>query len=147
MPNALSFVDTNILVYRAGLKNDPKTEIATKLLNAVEFGLSTQVLQEFYVTATHPKKLQLTHESALELIEPLLEFPIHVVDLWTIREALELKVKFRISYWDAVIVVSARALGCKILYTEDLKDRQNYDGVEAINPFTPQFRLIERSKQ
>ncbi len=93
------------------------------------------------MTAVHPKKLRLSHEEALELVEALLEFPIHVVDLWEIRDALEVKEKYLISYWDAAIIVSARALGCTTLYTEDLNDGQTYEGVRAVNPFAKGFQV------
>jgi predicted nucleic acid-binding protein len=136
MPNGLSFVDTNIFVYRASSQDNEKRERAILLLDSIKFGLSTQVLQEFYVTAIHPKKLRHSHDEALEVIEALLQFPIHIVDLSTIQDALGVKEKYVISYWDAVVIASAKAMGCETVYTEDLNDGQSYDGVRAVNPFT-----------
>jgi predicted nucleic acid-binding protein len=40
-----------------------------------------------------------------------------------------------ISYWDAAIVAAAKKLGCHTLYSEDLNDGQDYDGVTVVNPF------------
>jgi predicted nucleic acid-binding protein len=140
MPNGLSFVDTNIFVYRASSRDDEKRKRASLLLDSIRFGLSTQVLQEFYVTAVHPKKLRLSHPEALEFVEALLQFPIHIVDLSTIQDALAVKEKYVISYWDAVVIASAEALGCETLYTEDLNDGQSYGGVKVVNPFTQRFK-------
>ena len=42
---------------------------------------------------------------------------------------------YRISYWDAAILASAAALGCDAVYSEDMSDRQDYDGIRVINPF------------
>lgn len=135
MKNGLSFVDTNILMYRAGAQDAQKKKVATELCNTLEFGLSTQVLQEFYVGATHPRKLGLSEEEAADLLEALCEFPIHVLDVQAITDALRIQKTYRISYWDAAIVASAKALGCTTIYTEDLNDGQKYEGMEVVNPF------------
>lgn len=135
MPDGLSFIDTNVLLYRASRQDERKRAIAADLLDSVQFGLSTQVLQEFYVVAVHPSRLALTHDEALPLIQALLNYPIHVVDVATIQQALALKQRYRTSYWDAAILASAKALGCQRLYTEDLNHGQDYDSIRVINPF------------
>src|SRR5688572_11162649 len=135
MPNGLSFVDTNILVYRAKAVDQRKWKIATELCATVPFGLSTQVLQEFYVAAVHPKKLNLSHADALAIVEALFEFPLHVIDQATIQHALVIKQRYTISYWDAAVIASAKALECSVIFTEDLNHGQVYDGVRASNPF------------
>jgi len=135
MPSGLSFVDTNILIYRASPAEKRKFRIATDLCASVEFGLSTQVLQEFFVAAVHPKKLNLSHEEAFVLLGALLDFPLHVVDRSTIMHALAIKKRYAISYWDSAAIASAKALDCSQIYTEDLNSGQEYEGVRAINPF------------
>jgi predicted nucleic acid-binding protein len=50
-------------------------------------------------------------------------------------EAVDLRQRCRISYWDAAIISAAKALGCSAVYSEDLNDGQKYDGVTAVNPF------------
>jgi len=135
MPTDLSFVDTNVFAYRASDQDARKKEIATDLLKSITTALSTQVLQEFYSVATHPKKLAFSHAEAVELLEPLLAFAIHTVDVPAIQRALKLKERYQTSYWDAAIIVSAQSLGCRTIYSEDLSDGQNYDGVRLVNPF------------
>jgi len=51
------------------------------------------------------------------------------------RAALETKRRFRMSYWDAVIIEAARALGCAAVLSEDLSDGQDYAGVMVVDPF------------
>jgi len=41
----------------------------------------------------------------------------------------------RISFWDAMIVRRAVAMGCTRLWTEDLNDGQRLAGVQVTNPF------------
>jgi predicted nucleic acid-binding protein len=93
------------------------------------------VLQEFFVAAVHPKKLNLSDEDAIALLDALLDFPLHVVDRMTITHAFAIKKRYGVSYWDSAVIASAKALGCLIIYTEDLNDGQEYEGVRIVNPF------------
>jgi predicted nucleic acid-binding protein len=43
--------------------------------------------------------------------------------------------RFKLSYWDAVIVAAAQALGCAVIYSEDLGTHQDYGRVRVVNPF------------
>jgi len=55
----------------------------------------------------------------------------------TVLKALELRERFRLSYWDAAIIAAARDLGCHTIYSEDFSHGQDYDGVRVVNPFLP----------
>jgi predicted nucleic acid-binding protein len=50
-------------------------------------------------------------------------------------DALKIKGRYGISYWDAAIVAAARALGCGELCSEDKADGCDYEGTTVINPF------------
>lgn len=41
----------------------------------------------------------------------------------------------RLSYWDALMLASAREAGCKAMLTEDLQDGARLFGIEIVNPF------------
>jgi predicted nucleic acid-binding protein len=56
------------------------------------------------------------------------------------RAALATCQRSRVSYWDAMIVEAARALGCGEVLSEDLNDGQSFDGVVVRNPFAPRVR-------
>ena len=55
-----------------------------------------------------------------------------------ILEALELEVRYKISFWDALIVQAAETSGAAVLYTEDLSSGQTYRGVRVVNPLIAQ---------
>ena len=98
--------------------------------------LSTQVLQEFYVQATHARRPDaLSHEIAVKLIDTWSRFPIQETTLAVFKSALVIKERFQISFWDAAIVSAAKASGCQQLLTEDLSRGQDYAGVVVCNPF------------
>jgi predicted nucleic acid-binding protein len=40
-----------------------------------------------------------------------------------------------LSYWDAAILAAAKRMGCHTVFSEDLNDGQEFDGVTVINPF------------
>jgi predicted nucleic acid-binding protein len=49
--------------------------------------------------------------------------------------ALRIKAQHQLSYWDSAIVAAARTLGCRTLYSEDMGDGRDVDGVQIVNPF------------
>ena len=131
------FLDTNILLYAASRNpaDLTKKKIATDLMAETQFGLSAQVLQEFYSVATRKAQFGMAPDRALEWIEILEEFPCLAVDAGLVKTAAEASARHRISYWDGAVLAAARAMGAPVLFSEDLSHGQNYDGVEVRNPF------------
>jgi len=132
------FLDTNVLLY--SVSSDPaearKRERARDLLEQDEGALSLQVLQEFYVQATRasrPNKLQ--HDIAVGLIRTWMRFRVQATTVPVFSAALEIKAASNLSYWDSAIVASAQALGCAVLYSEDMHHGQVIGGVTITNPF------------
>lgn len=132
-----SFIDTNVLLY--AISTDPaeagKKQVARTLLSGGGWGLSVQVLQEFYVNATRAPRPAMTHEAAEAAIRQLSLRPVAVNDIPLLLETLRIKARHRLSYWDAAVVAAARRLGASVLYSEDLIDGQDYGGVKVVNPF------------
>lgn len=134
----MRFVDTNVLLYASGTDPD---EIANRMaartiLDDEDLGMSVQVLQEFYVQATRPTRPDpLSHGQAVDLIESWLRYPVQEVTVEILRAALSARVRWKISYWDAAIVESARVLGCSVLLSEDLQHGMDFAGVRVENPF------------
>jgi predicted nucleic acid-binding protein len=131
------FLDTNILVYAAAGRRDhpDKHERAFDLIGTRAFGLSAQVLQEFYVTVVHKITAPLPPAEALEWIEQLEAFPCVTIDGSLVKIAAENSQRYRISYWDGAIVAAAELLAAEILYSEDLNHGQRYGSVQVLNPF------------
>lgn len=136
--NADVFIDTNVFLYAISdlAEEQEKTIRARDLLLNESWGWSVQVAGEFFVAATSPKRqFQLSPSQAAEFIKTWLNFPTAAIGSSTLLRALEIQQRFGLSYWDAAIIAAASELECHTLYTEDLSDGQDYDGVVAINPF------------
>jgi predicted nucleic acid-binding protein len=133
------FIDTNVLLYT--IDEDAaatgKRQRAQQILLSEHWGWSIQVAAEFYVNATSPKRpFRLAGADAAALVEAWLAFPTVELTPALFRAALGFHARFQLSYWDAAILAAAKRLGCRIVYSEDLNDGQDYDGVTVVNPFT-----------
>lgn len=134
----MRFADTNVLLYSVSTvpEEADKTRKAQALLANRDIGLSLQVLQEFYVQATRASRAEpLTHDEAMGFIRAWRRFPTQELTLAVVDDALALKARFQVSYWDAAIIAAARASGCTEVLSEDLNDGQDYGGVRVVNPF------------
>ena len=135
--NAEVFVDTNVVLY--AVSSSPaeagRSAEARRILGEEDFGLSTQVLSEFFVNATKKIEVPLSDAEALEFIEILCRAAVLPVDVDIVVQAIGFKTRYGLSYWDAAIIAAAHALGAGTIYTEDLNDGQYYGDVQAVNPF------------
>lgn len=130
-------LDTNVLLYAFSTtpRDAAKANIARDWIGREDWGITVQVLQEFYVNAVRAPGA-LSHDDALAMIEEIASSrPVAATDLPLMRHALQLKARYGIAYWDAAVVAGARRLGASVLVTEDLSDGQNYGGVRVVNPF------------
>ncbi len=132
-----SFLDTNVLVYAAAgrERDERKRDCALELVSRENFGLSAQVLQEFYVTVTHKIKVPMAPADAADWIEQFEAFPCLPVDSGLVKVAIEASVRWQLSYWDAAILAAAEAMGAKTLYSEDFTHDRVYGSVRVRDPF------------
>ena len=135
--NVDCFLDANVLVYAAtGTEADrAKREKAQALIATANFGISTQVLQEFYVGATRKAHIRMPPRIALEWIEQLDGRPCLSVDPDLVKLAAAISIRYQISYWDGAILAAAEALAAQVVYSEDLQHGQMYQTVRVENPF------------
>ena len=131
------FIDSNVLIYAAtGAGTElAKRQRAFDVLKQGRIGLSTQVLQEFYVTVTRKVQIKLSSAQAVAWIEQLEQAECFVVDKSAVKAAVATSNRFKISYWDAAIVIAAQALEAKVLYSEDLNHGKMFGSVQKLNPF------------
>ena len=131
------FVDTNILIYAFDTTAGEKRRVAVELISRLWLErtgcLSLQVLQEFYVTAT--RKLALAPEQAALQVNRLGRWRVHRPSVEDVLGAIELHRGRSISFWNGLIVRSAQAFQCSVLWSEDLSSGQRWGNVEARNPF------------
>ena len=133
------FVDTNILIYAHDLDAGQRNEISVAILRDLwENGIgiiSTQVLQEFYVNVTRKIENPLPKSQASGIIESYLAWPVELNDTRTVLAASEIEERHMLSFWDALIVASARNAKAEKILTEDLNHGQEIEGILIENPF------------
>lgn len=131
------FIDTNILIYAYDSHAGDKREYCRNLLRSLRNGdtgvISTQVLQEFYVVSL--KKLGVDPIHAKAVMHSFRNYEVVSIDPDLIEEAVDCSLLGRLSFWDALIVVSAEKARCERLLTEDLNHGQVIRGVRVENPF------------
>jgi predicted nucleic acid-binding protein len=134
------FVDTNVLVYAhdltAGYKHDQARALLENLWDSRDGCLSIQVLQEFFVATTRKIPKPLNASSAAQIVADLARWHVHAPDARDVLAAVDIHQQTGASFWDAMIVRSAKELGCQLLHSEDLNHGQVYAGVRVSNPFS-----------
>jgi predicted nucleic acid-binding protein len=133
------FVDTNILVYAfdraSGAKHDTARGLVRHLWESGTGVLSTQVLQEFAVYLRRKVARSLSANETRDVLQEYMGWTIVVNTAQSTLRALEIEERYKISFWDALVIHAAETAGAEIIYTEDLSDGQAYGGVRAVNPF------------
>ena len=133
----VEFVDTNVLVYAHDRKADRKRMRSSELLKRLAANnsgaLSIQVLTEFYVVAT--RKLRITSEEVEEIILDFGAWTLHRPSHTDLVRSAALHRRYKVNWWDALIMNSALELGCDVLWSEDFSHGQQYGAVTVRNPF------------
>jgi predicted nucleic acid-binding protein len=115
-----TFFDTNVLVYLFDADSpDKQAQAQDALQAAVERGaavISTQVLQEFFVTVTRKLARPLPAREAEAALRGLMELSVVPVD-------------------PELILAAASAAGCEEVLSEDLQHGQSFGRVRIANPF------------
>jgi predicted nucleic acid-binding protein len=134
---ALVFVDTNVLLYAVDRTNLKKQQAAREwceeLWRSRRGRISFQVLQEFYAKVAQ-KWPEGRDEARAEVRDLLAWLPV-TVDAAILERGWKIQDRYRLSFWDALIVAAAKSAGCRYLLTEDLQTDQELDGVMVVNPF------------
>jgi predicted nucleic acid-binding protein len=134
------FVDTNILIYAhdrsSGVKHERARQLVERLWISGQGVLSTQVLQELCINLRRKIARPLPVEDVRGLIHDYLSWEIVVNTPASVLQALEIEVRYKISFWDALVLQAAESSGAAVLYSEDLATGQKYGLTEVINPLT-----------
>jgi len=135
----LEFVDTNIFVYAydrsAGKKHETALALIRQLWDSGQGCTSIQVLQELFVSLTKKANPLLDPKLAAQIIRDLSTWHTHVPGTEDVQQAIEVCQQYRISFWDAMIIQSAKRIGCNRIWSEDLSATQIYGQVSISNPF------------
>jgi predicted nucleic acid-binding protein len=132
------FVDTNILIYAhdrsAGVKHDRARRAVERLWNTGEGVLSTQVLQELCINLRRKLANPLAADEVRQLIQDYLSWEVVVNTPESVLQALEIEVRHKISFWDALVLQAAESAGAVVLYSEDLATGHHYGSIQVVNP-------------
>jgi predicted nucleic acid-binding protein len=134
------FLDTNILVYSFDQSTTRKSAEADRLIKqALTTGkgvISYQVVQEFFNVAyrrfPEPMHLEQAEQFLATVLRPL--WAVYSSPSLYLR-ALQILDRFRLQWYDALIVAGALEAKCGILYSEDFQNGQRVGDLEIRNPF------------
>jgi len=133
------FVDTNVLVYARDASEGDKHEQALRWVRHLwenRVGrISLQVLNEYYVTVTRKLDPGMTTGDARADVRNLFAWRPLAAGPEILEGAWDVETRFRLSFWDALIVAAAKAAGCDRLLSEDFTDGRDFDGVRVMSPF------------
>jgi predicted nucleic acid-binding protein len=135
----ICFFDTNVLVYCMDA-GDPvrQARAIERFARACEQDtvvLSAQVLQEFYAITTRKLKPPLPPAEALAQVERLANFEVLGSSAASVLESVRLAQRYRLQWWDALILEAALRSGADLLVTEDGQHGQRFGKLTLENPF------------
>lgn len=132
------FVDTNILIYAhdrsQGIKHERARQLIEHLWESGKGVLSTQVLQELCLNLRRKVAHPVSVDEIRGVIRDYLTWEIVVNTPEAVLQALDIEVRYKTSFWDALILQAAEQCGAVVLYSEDLAVKQRYGTVRVINP-------------
>ncbi|MDR1728044.1 MAG: PIN domain-containing protein [Acidobacteriota bacterium] len=132
------FFDTNILVYLQDDGNPRKQGIAKELFEQYfddgAIWISEQVLKEFCNVAL--KKLGIDPLKLKALVEVFIDsLNMAGAPHSIFAKAIDIHIARQYSFYDSLVIASAAHAGCSVLYTEDMQDGDEVQGVRIANPF------------
>jgi predicted nucleic acid-binding protein len=138
--NGRYFLDTNVFIYSFDRSAPAKARRAAQLIRrAVETRkgiISFQVAQEFFNVALRRFAQPMTAAEAEQYLSTVFR-PLMAIhsSLALYGEALRLCARYRLAWFDSLIVAAAMEGECGILYSEDLQHGQRFGAVQIENPF------------
>ena len=133
------FVDTNVLLYEWDGSDPNKQRRAiewmTRLWAEHTGRLSFQVLTEFYRGATQKLRPALSAPKARDHVRTLFAWGPVSIDEGIMETAWQVQERYKVSWWDALIVAAAQRAGCRTLLSEDFQAGQRFGDLTVVNPF------------
>ncbi len=132
------FVDTNILIYAhdrdAGERHRLAADVIGALWSERSGVVSSQVLQEFYVNVTKKLRRPLPRAKAREIIEDFQAWHYQLIGPDEILTASRIEERYRLTFWDALILAAASRAGAGKVLSEDFTHGQVLAGILVENP-------------
>jgi predicted nucleic acid-binding protein len=96
---------------------------------------SVQVLAEYYATVTRKLDPGLPPTVAWDDVSQLMAWRPLPSDETLLKRGRDIELRYRLNWWDSLIVAAAQLQGCALLLSEDMQDGADYGGVTVRNPF------------
>jgi len=137
-----ALIDTNVLCYAFDAGEPEKRAIAAELLSRcwrseLALAVSVQNLAEFSVVMTEKVSQPLPDEVITRFIRDIVSFEGWKVigyDPETIMDAANIRRKFSLHFWDALLAATMKKHDISTIYTEDLHFNK-IPWLKRINPF------------
>ena len=137
------FVDANVLVYVMDPRDPAKQSRAAAWRDRLWLSgtgrTSMQVLSETY-TILRRLKRDAPAEPVWDAVALYFAWNPRAIDEEVFRTARQVERRYRISWWDSMIVAAAQLQDCALLLTEDLQDGMAFGSVTVRSPFTLEVR-------
>lgn len=138
--NGKFFLDTNIFVYSFDRSSVAKLRRSSQLIGTAVTArtgvISYQVVQEFFNVAFRKFATPMTPEEAEQYLGAVFRPLLTVNSSQALYgEALRLTRRYRLSWYDSLIVAAALEAECSVLYSEDLQHGQRIGNLRVENPF------------
>ncbi len=134
-------IDSNVLVY--GQQRIPfRSDVARTIVNALpglDVIFTTQALAEFLKIVRQKNAAELP--KAIEEVELWSRvFPCVATEPDDLVAAARLAERYRLQFWDSLILTVAGSVGAAFMLSEDMQDGATYGGVKVLDPFNPANR-------
>jgi predicted nucleic acid-binding protein len=115
---------------------EKQRELIAEAVKSRQGAVSYQIVQEFLHLALRRFASPLTIVEAEQYLGTIFR-PLLIVhsSLALYAQALHVHGRYRLSWYDSLIVAAAMEGGCDILYSEDLQDGQKFGATRVRNPF------------
>jgi predicted nucleic acid-binding protein len=145
---ALVFLDTKIALYLIDERDLNKRRRAHEwiewLLEQKNLVVSPQVLNELYWIGRQ-RFPQVPADDLRRFVSDFIPRCTAPLDATVTQEAFVIEQRYRLSWWDCLIVASALAARCRVLLTEDMQHGLKIDTLTILSPFlaTPAQAVTE----
>ena len=134
------FLDTNVFVYcfdtTATAKKRAADQLVTDALRHQNGAISYQVIQEFLNVATRKFAVPMSMADATRYLADVLVPMCEVYPSQKLyEEALRIQFRFKLGFYDSLVIGAALEAGCKLLYSEDLHAGLKIEQLVVKNPF------------
>ncbi|CAN5202849.1 PIN domain-containing protein [soil metagenome] len=134
------FVDSTTLLYPLDQNEKDKGTVCETWLSAIRLSnmlvLNPQALNETQSIVLRKSRFANARPLIREYLRSYFQFcispltgPVAMDAAWALQD------RYRIPWWDSLLLASANEAGCAYFLSEDLNDGQVYGGVTVVNPF------------